>query len=157
MLSRERKKRISVIGAGICDNQLGKLAEDVGRKIAESGSILICGGLGGVMEYAAKGAKSARGQTIGILPTYNPDDANSNIDIPIVTGLGHARNIIVVGSADAVIAVGGEFGTLSEIAFALKLGKPVIALQSWDLKDKGNIQIVNTAEEAVQLALKSIR
>lgn len=157
MVKSERKKRIAVIGAGNCDNELGKLAEEVGRRIAESGAILICGGLGGVMEYAAKGAKSAKGMTIGVLPTYNPDDANPYIDIPIVTGMGHARNIIVVGSADAVIAVGGEFGTLSEISFALKLGIPVIALQSWDLNAKANIQIANSAEEAVQLALNSVR
>ena len=108
------------------------------------------------MEYAAKGAKSAKGLTIGILPTYHASDANDYIDIPVVTGLGHARNIIVVGSADGVIAVGGEYGTLSEIAFALKLGKPVIGLKSWDLKGKANIQMVDSPADAVRIALSKI-
>jgi uncharacterized protein (TIGR00725 family) len=157
MKQSERKRRIAVIGAGNCDEQLGEIAEEVGRRIAELGAILICGGLGGVMEYAAKGAKAASGLTIGILPTYNAQDANEYIDIPIVTGLGHARNIIVVGSSDAVIAISGEYGTLSEIAFALKLGKPVIGLESWELNKKSNIKIAKTPADAVQLALNSLR
>lgn len=156
-MTKQNKKRIAVIGAGSCDTELGKMAEEVGQKIAEAGAVLICGGLGGVMEYAAKGAKSANGLTIGVLPTYHAGDANPFIDIPIVTGLGHARNVIVVGSADVVIAVGGEYGTLSEIAFAFKLGKPVIGLKSWDLKEKVNIQMAKTPEEAVNMALKHIQ
>jgi hypothetical protein len=120
--------KIGIIGAGTCSNEVYQTAEKLGRLIAERGDTLICGGLGGVMEAAAKGAKSKDGTTIGILPGLSAEDANPFIDIPIVTGLSHARNVIIVRSSDILIAVAGKYGTLSEIAIALKLGKPVIGI-----------------------------
>jgi len=156
MSSANRKKIISVIGAGVCNDDIGKLAEEVGRRIAEEGAILLCGGLGGVMEHAARGAKSAGGMTIGIIPTYDPANANPFIDIPILTGLGHARNVIVVSSADAVISVGGEYGTLSELAIALKLGRPTVGLKTWELPRESRMIPADTPEAAVTLALREI-
>ena len=148
---------IAVIGAGECDAQTAAWAEEVGRLLAQSGVTVVCGGLGGVMEAACRGAKSAGGLTIGILPGASSKDANPWVDIPIPTGLSETRNLIVVRSAAAVIAVGGEFGTLSEIAFALKLGILVIGLNTWQLARNGQIQQiipeVQTPEAAVQLAL----
>ena len=133
------------------------MAEAVGRALAEAGAILICGGRGGVMAAACRGAKSAGGLTIGVLPGDSAAEANPYVDIPIVTGIGEARNIIIVRTAHAVIAVGGEFGTLSEIAFALKLGRPVVGLGTWELSKEGHpVQAILTAStpvEAVQLAL----
>lgn len=142
---------ISVIGAGSCDRETYNTAERTGTLIARKGSVLVTGGLGGVMEAASKGAKEAGGTTVGILPGFSRDEANPFIDIPVVTGLSHARNVIVVRSADAVIAITGEHGTLSEIALALKLGKPVIGIRTWDIK---GVVRVNTPEEAVDKALE---
>ena len=143
---------ISVIGAGACSEEIYEIAENVGRLIALENAVLVTGGLGGVMEAASKGAKEAGGITVGILPGFSKDEANRFVSIPITTGLSHARNIIVVRSADAVIAVSGEYGTLSEIAVALKLGKPVIGISTWD-NVEGIIK-VNTPEEAVRKALE---
>ncbi len=140
---------IGVIGAGECDAFLAKKAERVGEEIAKRGGVLICGGLGGVMEAAAKGAKSQGGLTIGILPTSNKKDANPYIDIAICTGMGHARNAIIALTSDVLIAVGGEYGTLSEIALGLKAGKPVISLGGWNIK---GILTAKNAEEAVKIA-----
>jgi uncharacterized protein (TIGR00725 family) len=122
---------IAVIGAGDAPEDLRELAFAVGREIAARGAILVCGGRGGVMEAAAHGARSAGGHTIGILPGYDRDGANPHIEFPIATGIGEARNVIVVASGDAVIALAGEAGTLSEIGHALKLGRPVVALRAW--------------------------
>lgn len=146
-----RKKIIAVIGAGTADDAILKIAEDVGRLIARRGAVLICGGLGGVMDTASKGAKSAGGITVGILPQNHTKDANPNIDIPIATGFGEGRNVIIARTADAIIAVGGEYGTLSEIAFGLKMGKPVIGIGTWDIK--GTIKAKN-AEDAVEKAFE---
>ena len=143
---------ISVIGAGECSEEIYEIAENVGRLIARENAVLVTGGLGGVMEAASKGAKEAGGITVGILPGFSSEDANRFVSIPITTGLSHARNTIVARSADAVIAVSGEYGTLSEIAIALKLGKPVIGINTWD-NVEGIIK-VNTPEEAVQKALE---
>jgi len=140
---------ISVIGAGTCDKEIYNIAEEVGRLIAQKSATLITGGLGGVMEAASKGAKAAGGDTVGILPGFSKEEANPFINIPITTGLSHARNIIVVRSADAVIAIAGEHGTLSEIALALKLGKPVIGIRTWNID---GVVKVNSPEEAVQKA-----
>lgn len=144
-----QKKVIAVIGGRNADNSMLETAEDVGRRIAKKGALLVCGGLGGVMEAAARGAKEAGGITVGILPQEHKDDANRHIDIPVATGLGIGRNIIIARTADALIAVGGEYGTLSEIAFGLQLGKPVIGLGTWDIK--GVIHSAD-AEEAVRTA-----
>ena len=127
------KKFIAVIGSSSCSPQEARLAEEVGRELAKQGAILVCGGLGGVMEAACKGAISAGGLTIGILPGDNRNSANPYVQIPIVTNLGDARNVIVVKSAQAVIAIGGGYGTLSEIGHALKNCIPVIGLNTWQL------------------------
>ncbi len=124
---------IGVIGAGRADDETLRVAEEVGSLVARSGALLVCGGLGGVMEAAARGAKSAGGATVGILPGSSRSDANEWIDIAVATGFGEARNMAIVRTADVLIAVGGEYGTLSEIAFALKTGKRVIGLGTWDI------------------------
>jgi uncharacterized protein (TIGR00725 family) len=146
---------IAVIGAGSCDSQIFSIAEEVGRIIAQEGATLITGGLGGVMEAASKGAKEAGGTVVGVIPGFSRDDANAFVDIPIVTGMSHARNVIVVRSADAVIAVSGEYGTLSEIAIALKLGKPVIGIETWDTVE--GVVKAASPEEAVEMAVNSIK
>ena len=122
---------IGVIGAGSCTREVSKIAEDVGARIAKMGAILICGGLGGVMEAAAKGAREAGGITVGILPGFHTEDANRYINIPIVTAMSHARNVIIVRSSDVLIAIEGGYGTLSEISIGLKIGKPVIGINTW--------------------------
>jgi uncharacterized protein (TIGR00725 family) len=143
--------QIGVIGASRCSTEVAELAEEVGMEIGRKGAVLICGGLGGVMESASKGAKEAGGLTIGILPGTSKEEANGYIDIPIVTGLGHARNVVIAHSSDSIIAISGEHGTLSEIAIGLKLKKTIIGLNTWDIK--GIIQ-VKTAAEAVEKAIK---
>ncbi|MGA1861911.1 TIGR00725 family protein [Deferribacter thermophilus] len=121
---------VSVIGQSSFDPEICHIAESVGELMAKKGYAVITGGLSGVMEYALKGAKKHNGLTIGIIPTYNKKDANPFCDIVIPTGLNHARNILVVSSGDIVISVGGEYGTASEIAIALKLGKKVFSYKS---------------------------
>lgn len=146
---------VAVIGAGECTPEVARLAEEVGRRLAEKGAILVCGGLGGVMEAACRGAKSAGGTTVGVLPGTNLGDANPHVDIPIATGMGHARNVIVVASAQVVIAVGGGYGTLSEIGHARKLGIPVVGLDTWSLKKEGYTGIIEAKSpaEAVERAI----
>jgi len=151
MVNAEKKTFIGVIGAGVCSDEVHKLAEEVGERIAGAQAVLVCGGLGGVMEAASKGAKKQGGITIGILPGIDRNYANPYIDFPIVTGLGEGRNLLVVRNSDAVIAFPGEYGTLSEIAFCLKLGKPVVGLSTWEVSDK-IIQAKN-AQDAVRIAL----
>jgi uncharacterized protein (TIGR00725 family) len=149
-----------VIGAGAEDAALAALAEEVGSLIAQAGARLVCGGLGGVMEAAARGAAAAGGEVIGILPTADPGDANPHVTHPVATGIGQARNLAVVASGDAVIAVGGAWGTLSEIAFARRLGRPVIGLRTWELSsatEEGGIVPAGDPAEAVEIALKQAR
>ncbi len=152
-----KKKFIAVIGGGQCSAAEAKLAEAVGRELARRGAILVCGGLGGVMEAACRGASSEGGVTIGILPGDNYQAANPYVQIPIVTGLGYARNIAVVKSAQAVIAIGGSYGTLSEIGHALQSGIPVIGLNTWLLSRNGqpddSIIPAQNPTEAVEKAL----
>jgi len=128
---------IAVIGGGKCARQVYRLAEEVGRELARQGAILICGGLGGVMEAACKGAREVGGNTIGILPGNRSQEANPYVSIPIVTGMGEMRNVIIVKSSQAVIAIDGEFGTLSEISHALKNKIPVIGIGTWEMSRKG--------------------
>ena len=129
------KKQIGVIGAGACGSEIRALAEMVGREVAKRGAVLLCGGLGGVMEAAAYGAKQEGGITLGILPGTLKEEANPWIDIAVLSGMGHARNALIAQSSDALIAVNGEYGTLSEIALGLKMGKPVIVLESnWEIE-----------------------
>jgi uncharacterized protein (TIGR00725 family) len=148
------KPIIAVIGGRRTEKALLKEAEEVGRLIARKGATLVCGGLGGIMESASRGAKSEGGITVGILPQNDSDNANQYIDIPIATGLGIGRNVIIARTADALIAVGGAYGTLSEIAFALQMGKPVAGIRTWDIK--GIISVENAAE-AVERIFERLR
>ena len=134
---RNKKKFIAVIGGSQCSSQEAKLAEAVGRELAKQGAILVCGGLGGIMEAACKGASAEGGITIGILPGDSHQAANPHVQIPISTGMGYARNVIVVKSVQAVIAIGGSYGTLSEISHALQSNIPVIGLNTWSLSKNG--------------------
>ena len=145
-----QKKIIAVIGAGSADKELLIIAEEVGRLIALNEAVLVCGGLGGVMEAAARGANTEGGITVGILPGLEKSAANPYINVPVATGLGEIRNAIIVRAADVLIAIGGEYGTLSEIAFGLKTGKTVIGIRTWDIK---GIIKAHGAEDAVNRAL----
>ena len=136
-MPKKKKRFIAVIGGSQCSAQEFELAETVGPELAKRGAILVCVGLGGVMEAACKGASSEGGVTIGILPGDNYQAANRYVQIPIVTGIGYARNLAVVKSAQAVIAIGGSYGTLSEISHALQSGIPVIGLNTWSLSKNG--------------------
>jgi len=152
-----QKRFIAVIGGSECSPQEAKLAEEVGRELARQGVILVCGGLGGIMKAACKGASSQGGVTVGILPGGNRQSANPYVQIPIVTNLGEARNVVVVKSAEAVIAIGGGYGTLSEIGHALRNGIPVIGLNTWSLSRDGqpdnSISLAQNPAEAVSKAL----
>jgi uncharacterized protein (TIGR00725 family) len=149
--------QISVIGGAEGEPEIMRDAEAVGRGIAEAGAILVCGGRTGVMEAASKGASEAGGIVLGVLPSLSRADANPYVSYVIATGIGEARNLAVVASGDAVIAVGGEWGTLSEIAYARKLGRPVVAIQSWSLRNRAgsDLGIVEASgpEDAVRTAL----
>jgi uncharacterized protein (TIGR00725 family) len=146
-----RRTQISVIGSGV---EHEARAEEVGRLLAERGAVVVCGGLGEVMDAAARGAKSAGGTTIGILPGESPGAASEWIDHVVVTGVGHARNLAVVASGDAVIAVGGRWGTLAEIAYARVLGRPVVILEpGWAVEGDGVVRAATPAE-AVERALR---
>jgi hypothetical protein len=153
---------IAVVGSGTADDELRALAEEVGREVARQGVVLLTGGLGGVMEAASRGAHEEGGVTVGILPGTDPRDANPWVEIPIATGMGQARNVILVVAAHAVVAVGGEYGTLSEIAHALKIGKPVVGLHTWELakefaeRDESVVAAFSPAE-AVNLAIALVK
>jgi len=141
---------VAVIGGGEVSSQIAVLAREVGRQVARRGAVLVCGGLGGVMAAAAQGAREAGGVSLGILPEGDRHRANPYLSYSIATNLGHARNLIICHSADALIAVDGSFGTISEAAMALKLGKPVIALEvNWDLP---GLRRAETPAQAVTLA-----
>ena len=135
-----RPLQISVIGKGTPDDELSPLAEEVGRRLAEAGAVVVCGGLTGVMEAVARGASAAGGRVIGIVPSSAAEEANPYCTHVVASGVGHARNLAVVSSGEAVIAVGGEWGTLSEIAFARELGRPVVAIRSWELSGSGALR-----------------
>ncbi len=156
-----KKILIAVIGGSRPSKKEAALAFDVGKELALNGAVLVCGGLGGVMEAACRGAHQEGGLTIGILPGDSHEAANAHVDIPIVTGLGYARNIAVVKSARAVIAVGGAYGTLSEISHALQSGIPVVGLGTWQLTRKGrrdkSIIVAEDPKDAVRKALELIR
>ena len=155
MVDIKDRVHIAVVGAGDCSHEGAARAYDVGRELARRSAVLFCGGLGGVMEAAAKGAREAGGLTVGFLPGFEFREANPYIDIAIPTGLSHGRNVLVVRAAMAIIAVEGAYGTLSEIAFALALGKPVIGLNTWDIGPE--VIKAQTAQEAVEKALRMIK
>ena len=149
-----RKIQIAVIGDGQPPVEVARWAEEVGRLLAQRGAVVVCGGLGGVMAAAAQGAAAAGGLTVGILPTYDAATANPAIAVAIPSGMGEARNVLVVASGDAVIALPGSYGTQSEVALALKLGKKVIGVQAWG--DVQGVQVAQTPAEAVELALRAL-
>ena len=159
-MSEKKKKFIAVIGGEKPSSEEARLAEEVGRELARRGAILVCGGLGGVMEAACRGASSEGGVTIGILPGDNREAANPYIQIPIVTGMGYARNAIVVKSAQAIIAIDGSYGTLSEIGHALQNNIPVIGLNTWSLSRNetpdNSIILAKDPTEAVDKTLSLI-
>ena len=152
---------IGVIGGSEVPPQIAQLAEEVGREIARRGAALVCGGMGGVMEAACKGASEEGGLTIGILPGDNRRTANPYVKIPIVTGIGYARNVAVVKTAQAVIAIDGSYGTLTEIGHALQSGIPVIGLGTWSISIEGKIDnkiiIAKNPRDAVAKAMESIK
>ncbi len=152
---------IGVIGGSRPKAAEAAAAEEVGRALAEGGAALICGGRGGVMAAACRGAKAAGGLTIGVLPGTSRSRANPYVDIPIVTGIGEARNAIITRTAQAVVAVGGSYGTLSEIAFSLSFGTPVVGLGTWELRRDGHPDVpiiyAATPEEAAARALSLAR
>jgi uncharacterized protein (TIGR00725 family) len=153
---------VAVSGAGTCDERLAALAEETGREIARAGAVLLTGGRGGVMAAACRGARAEGGLTVGILPGAGPEESppDDAVEVAIFTGLGQARNLVLVLSAAAVVAVGGAWGTLSEIALALKHGRPVVTLASWDLgRPDGRAEPLltraETPREAVAAALRA--
>ena len=148
-----------MIGAGQGEEEILRDAEEVGRRIAEAGAVLVCGGRTGVMEAASRGASEAGGTVLGVLPTVSFEDANPYVTHVVATGIGEARNLAVVASGQAVIAVGGEWGTLAEIAFARKLRRPVVAIRSWTLQNRSRTELgivdAKTPEDAVSTALSA--
>ena len=146
--------QIGVVGASDCDKKVAQLAEGVGRSVARAGAHLVCGGLGGVMAAAARGAKQEGGFTLGVLPGTSRVSANDYIDCAVATGLGHFRNFIIAQTSDALIGVSGKYGTLSEMAMALTLGKTVVGLGTWEIE---GIMQASSPEEAVRLALEGVK
>lgn len=162
--SMGRSRQVAVIGTGSCrqDSEVALLAEEVGRRLAEAGTAVVTGGLGGVMEAASRGAAEAGGTVIGIVPGNSIEEANPHCTQVVASGVGHARNLAVVGSGEVVIAVGGEWGTLSEIGHARAIGRTVVALRSWTLTGRDRMEgspgviPAETAEEAVAAALEAL-
>ena len=158
------RRQVAVIGAARCEpgSEAAQLGEEVGRLLAGAGVALVCGGLTGVMEAACRGASEAEGVAIGIVPGNEVGEANPFCTHVVATGIGHARNLAVVSSGEAVIAIGGEWGTLSEIGFARAIGRPVIALRSWTLSGRERMEgapgvlPADSPREAVELALESL-
>lgn len=158
------RRQIAVIGSAVCEpeSEAARLGEEVGRRLAEAGLTLVCGGLTGVMEAACRGATEAGGAAIGIVPGNSVGEANPYCTHVVATGIGHARNLAVVSSGEVTIAIGGEWGTLSEIGFARSIGRTVVALRSWALsgreqmEDAPGILLAESAGEAVELALESL-
>ncbi len=149
----DRPKNVGVIGAGECSDSIYQIARNLGLEIGKKGWIMVCGGLGGVMEGAARGCMEAGGMTVGILPGLKKGSANPFIKIPLPTGLGEGRNLLVVRASDVLISIAGGYGTLSEIALALKMKKPVIGLETW--KDIEGVKYVSNHHEAIQMATKN--
>jgi uncharacterized protein (TIGR00725 family) len=152
---------IGVIGGSDVSPQIAKLAEEVGREIAQQGAALVCGGMGGVMEAACKGASTEGRLTIGIVPGDSREIANKYVKIPIVTGIGYARNVAVVKSSQAIIAIDGSYGTLTELGYALQSGIPVIGLNTWSMSINGreekSIVPAKNPKEAVEKAIAMIK
>ncbi|MGH2938670.1 MAG: TIGR00725 family protein [Solirubrobacterales bacterium] len=160
----DRRRQVAVIGAGGAEegSEVWRLAEEVGKLLAEAGAIVVCGGRTGVMAAVARGAAGAGGEVIGVLPGSDPGEANPDCTHVVATGIGHARNLAVVGSGEVVIAIGGEWGTLSEIGHARTIGRTVVTLHSWTLTGRDRMEgapgviPAETAEEAVAAALAQL-
>ena len=146
---------VAVVGSGVATGELYEQAREVGRLVAERGGTVVCGGLSGIMEAAARGAAEAGGTAIGILPDEDRRRANEYLTYSITTGTGHARNLAVVCSGDVVIALSGEYGTLSEIGLARKVGRPVVSLESWELP--GHVVVAASPEDAVEAAFEILK
>ena len=159
--TNSRSLIIAVIGGGDPPRRAMELAEEVGGELARAGAVVACGGLGGVMEAVCRGAKAAGGTTIGILPGDDPAEASEYIDLPIMTGMGYARNVVLVKTGRAVIAIDGAYGTLSEIGHALGDGTPVIGLDTWDLPARDDlaihIEVADSPADAVKRAIAAAR
>ncbi len=149
-----RKKIVSVIGGHSCNKEVEQIAHELGEKLAKVVDIMACGGLSGTMKAVCSGFKAGGGLTIGILPGYDKGAANTFVDVAIPTGMGLARNVLVVKSADVVVALPGQMGTLSEIAYCLQFGVPVISLNSWDIKGVIKVRTVDEAVNKVKELLK---
>lgn len=156
----QRRRIVSIIGGSECSEEEYRIAEEVGYLLAKQEVVIVCGGRGGVMEAACRGARRASGLTIGILPDHDPSSGNPYLEIAIPTGLGHNRNTVVAQTGEAVIAIGGGYGTLSEIGIAIKTGRRVVGIGTWDAVDKCGkpIKIIRAGEakEAVELALSDL-
>ena len=152
---------VAVVGPGVATPDEEAWAEELGRRLAEAGAVVVCGGSTGVMEAVARGTAGGGGTCIGILPGSDRREGNSHLSFALPTGMGEMRNALIARVADVVVAVGGEFGTLSEIAFALKIGRPVVGLRSWDLVRRGEpvagIEASGTPEDAARAALRLAR
>ncbi|NLO89268.1 MAG: TIGR00725 family protein [Clostridia bacterium] len=160
MKAMGKKIYIGVVGSGNCDKETADIAERVGQLLAKEGAVVICGGYGGVMEACSRGAASAGGMVIGVLSEEDRRGANPYLSASLVTGMGQARNAIIVGSSHAVIAISGGYGTLSEIALALKMNRPVIGINTWKIDQgdgKEHIICADNPEEAVKIALEISR
>ena len=153
-IQKTNKINIAVVGGYKCSKKVYALARELGELIAQEGWVLVCGGSSGVMEAACRGAKNKNGLTVGILPSLKGEEANPYLDVVIPTGLGYGRNILVVRSAKAIVAVDGKYGTLSEIAFALNEGRPVLGINTWNIK---GVKKVKTAKQAVSCIKRSLR
>lgn len=160
--SAPRPPLVAVCGASVPTATEVAAAEAVGRGLAERGIVVLCGGLGGVMAAAARGVAAAGGTTIGLLPGWDPDEAAPEVTFAIPTGMGEGRNLLLVRAARAVVAIGGGYGTLSEIALALRLGRPVVALHTWEIRRPGEarpdpgLRLATTAEEAVAMVAAAL-
>jgi uncharacterized protein (TIGR00725 family) len=152
-----RKIIVGVIGGHSCTEEVEQLSQNLGKKLAKVVDFIVCGGLSGIMKAVCQGFKTGNGVTIGIIPSYYKKDANPYIDIIIPTGLGLARNVLVVKAADVVVALPGEAGTLSEVAYCLQFGIPVISLQSWDIPGVIKVKTVEEAVEKVREILQSVK
>lgn len=149
-LITDEKMNVAVVGGYKCSKKNYKIARELGKLIAQKGWVLICGGKSGVMEAVCKGAQEEGGLTVGILPDFDGKGANRYLDVRIPTGLGYARNILVIRAADIVVAIDGKYGTLSEIAFALNEGKPVIGIDTWGIKGLIKVKFPQEAIEKIK-------
>jgi len=152
-----RKKVVSVIGGHNCNKEVEQIAHKLGKKLAKVADILVCGGLGGTMKAVCSGFKAGGGLTMGIIPSYDKNEANEFVDIVIPTGLGLARNVLVVQAGDSVVALPGEYGTLSELAYCLQFGIPVVSFKSWDIPGVIKVSTIEEAVAEVKAALKGAR